>query len=235
MPQPARENRKQEDTQLPITDYQFPLENIGGVLILLGWVVSLRTEFPWQATAVSGLGLWFFISRLQRFEKRQDLAAIFVIGLQTICLLWLLVPASVQGWAIATGTQLTGSQNSPSALLSLAWFPYLILMVAVSDRLYRINKPDLALFGEQLALSFGALLTLLSLANPTLRSLNLLLSTITLLAVTQRRPIKVSLVYLTHIIGLLTFCSFIDRFFPSLSQEILGKHFVSCDGSRMDV
>lgn len=220
MPQPAIENRKQEDTQLPITDYQFPLENLGGVLILLGWVVSLRPEFPWQATAVSGLGLWFFISRLQRFEKRQDLAAIFVIGLQTIYLLWLLVPASVQGWAIATGTQLTGSQNSPSALLSLAWFPYLILMVAVSDRLYRINKPDLALFGEQLALSFGALLTLLSLANPTLRSLNLLLSTITLLAVTQRRPIKVSLVYLTHIIGLLTFCSFIDRFFPYLSQEI---------------
>jgi hypothetical protein len=210
--------------QQPETSTQSPplsWEKVGISLLCGGWLVSVGTTVPWQATAVSGLGLWFFFSRLQRFWLQIDLAAFLGIGLQTIWLVWRLVPASVQEWAIATGTQLTGSETVPWTLLSLVLFPYLVFIVGVSDWLHRAAKNDLAAFGEQLALSFGAVLSVISLVNPTLRSLNLLFSTVTLAVVAQRRlPTRVSLVYFTHLMGLLTLCSTIDRFFPNLYREV---------------
>ncbi len=192
----------------------------GGVLLFLGWLVSVDLAFPWQATAVSGLGLWFFSRRLQWYGVRTDLGAIFAIGLQTMWLVWRLVPSHLQEWAITTGTQLTSSQNTPWALLSVALFPYIIFMVMLTDWLYRRQKVELADFGEKLTLVFGTLLTLVSLVNPTLRSLNLLFSTITLFTVSQGRPTRMSLVYMTHITGVLTLCSIIDRLLPHLSQEM---------------
>ncbi|MFE1744314.1 DUF2157 domain-containing protein [Coleofasciculus sp. H7-2] len=210
------QQQPETSTQSP----QLPWEKVGGSLLCLGWLVSVATTVPWQATAVSGLGLWFFFSRLQRFWLQVDLAAFLGIGLQTIWLVWRLVPASVQEWAIATGTQLT-AETVPWVLLSLVLFPYVVFIVWVSNWLHQAAKTDLATFGEQLALSFGAVLSVISLVNPTLRSLNLLFSTVTLAIVTQRRlPTRVSLVYLTHLVGLLTLCSTIDRFFPNLYQEV---------------
>ncbi|MEH2259007.1 DUF2157 domain-containing protein [Nostoc sp.] len=194
-------------------------ERLGGVLLFLGWLVSV-VNYPWQAIAVSGLGLWFVGSRLQWFSLKQDFAAVFVIGLETILLGWRLVPNNLQKLVIATSTQLTNSQNEPWALLSIALFPYVILMVALTDSLYRSQKRELAKFGELLTLLFGTLLTTIAIVNPTLRSLNLLFSTATLAFVTQRRsPSSLPLVYLTHIIGVLTFCFTINWLFPSLSQQ----------------
>ncbi|MEH2415185.1 DUF2157 domain-containing protein [Nostoc sp.] len=194
-------------------------EKLGSILLFLGWLVSV-VSYPWQAIAVSGLGLWFMGSRLRRHSLKIDFAAVFIIGLQTIWLFWRLVPDNLQKWAIATGTQLTNSQNEPGALLGIALFPYVILMVALTDSLYRTEKRELAKFGELLTLLFGAFLTTIALINPTLRSLNLLFSTITLAFVTQRRsPSSLPLVYLTHIIGVLAFCSTINWLFPSLSQQ----------------
>ncbi|MHC5598947.1 MAG: glycosyltransferase family protein, partial [Nostoc sp.] len=194
-------------------------ERLGGILLFLGWLVSV-VDYPWQAIAVSGLGLWFVGNRLRRHSLKVDLAAVFVIGLQTICLGWRLVPDNLQKLAIATGTQLTNSQNEPGVLLSIALFPYVVLMVALTDSLYRRQKQELAKFGELLTLLFGAFLTTIALINPTLRSLNLLFSTTTLAFVTQRRsPSSLPLVYLTHIIGVLTFCSTINWLLPSLSQQ----------------
>jgi hypothetical protein len=167
------------------------------------------------------LGLWFLRRRLQLRGTPMDVAAIFVIGLETIWLGWLLVPSQLQQWAIATGTQLTHSQNAPWALLSVALFPYVVFMLALTDRLYRADKAQLANFGEQLTLVFGISLTGLSLLNPTLRSLNLLLSTITLGRVSQRRlPTRISLVYMTQIAGVLTLCSIIDRLLPNLNTQV---------------
>ncbi|MGB5960074.1 MAG: hypothetical protein WBG73_05390 [Coleofasciculaceae cyanobacterium] len=55
--------------------------------------------------------------------------------------------------------------------------------------------------------------------NPVLRSLNLILLTITLVAVTWRwLPTRKGLVYLTHVTGLLTFASIID-WHPKLNQS----------------
>ncbi|MEH2297388.1 DUF2157 domain-containing protein [Nostoc sp.] len=195
-------------------------EKLGGILLFLGWLVSV-IDYPWQAIAVSGLSLWYVGSSLRRYSLKVDFAAVFVIGLQTIWLFWRLVPDSLQKWAIAIGTQLTNSQNEPGALLGIALFPYVVLMVALTDKLHRTEKRELAKFGELLTLLFGAFLTTIALINPTLRSLNLLFSTITLAFVTQRRsPSSLPLIYLTHIIGVLTLCSTINWLLPNLSQQV---------------
>jgi hypothetical protein len=194
-------------------------ERFGAILLFLGWLVSV-VNYPWQAIAVSGLGLWFVGSRLWQYNLKTDLAAVFVIGLQAIWLGWRLVPDSLQKLAIAIATQLTNSQNEPWALLGVVLFPYIILIVALTDSFHRTEKRELATFGELLTLLFGTFLTTLALVNPTLRSLNLLFSTTTLAFVTQRRsPASLPLIYLTHVIGVLTFCSTINWLLPSLSQQ----------------
>ena len=195
-------------------------EATGGGLLLFGWLVSVSEKLPWQATAVSGLGLWFCGSRLRRFWRRRDLVAIFLIGLQGMVLLWRLIPSVLQKDAIAFFTQLTHSQSVPWALPSVGLFPYLIAMVVLIDWLYRASRLKLGCFGEQLVFCFGLLLTVVSLANPVLRSLNLVLSTLTLATVTFRwLPTRQGLVYLTHIGGLLTLTSIIDWLFPTLNYS----------------
>ncbi|MFW5779491.1 MAG: DUF2157 domain-containing protein [Coleofasciculus sp.] len=192
-------------------------DGIGGGLLLMGWLVSVGEDIPWQATAVSGLAMGFFAQRLQYSRRRRDLAAIFIIGLQTLFLLWRLIPAAVREDVIAFLSQHVGS--NVEALWGVALFPYLILWVGLTDWLYRKSNPKLARFGEGLTFGLGVMLTVISTLNPTARSLNLLLSTITLAIVTHRRPpLRVPLVYLTHIAGLLTLCSFIDGWFPTLSE-----------------
>ncbi|MBW4621797.1 MAG: hypothetical protein KME17_20830 [Cyanosarcina radialis HA8281-LM2] len=195
-------------------------ESIGGILLLLGWSVSVGTV-PWQATGVSLLSLWFFHSRLQRWWQKADLAVLLAIGLQTVWLVWRLLPTSTQEWAIATGTHLTGTQSTPWALLSLVLFPYVILIMAVSEWLDRASKPQLANFADRLALGLGTTLTAIALVNPTVRSLDLLLSFVTLAIVSFRRsPIGINLVYLSHIVGLLALASGINLFFPDLRREV---------------
>jgi hypothetical protein len=197
-------------------------EQIGGGLLFVGWLVSVNTE-PQQALAVSGLGLWWLIERLWRFWRRADLAAISIAGLQTLWLAWRLVPPALQQSLVATATQLFGIPKSDSpALLSLALFPYLLFTVWLTDWLHRQverrgSPLQLAKFGELLALAFGSFLTFLSLPYPSLRTLNLLASALTLATVTRRRtPTRVLLVYFTHISALLTLSSAINWIWPSL-------------------
>jgi len=217
-----QERQETEVISPPASPAPLLWEKLGGILLILGWLVSV-IPYPWQAIAVSGLGLWFVGSRLQRYSLKPDLAAIFVIGLQTIWLGWRLVPTGLQQWAIATGTylNLTNVQNEPGALLAVALFPYVILMVVLNESLYRTNKRELAKFGELLTLLLGTFLTTIALVTPALRSLNLLFSTITLAVVTKRRSPSppLPLIYLTHIMWVLTFCSIIDWLVPTLSQQ----------------
>ncbi len=195
-------------------------EKLGGSLLLLGWLVAVTTQ-PVQATIVSGLSLWFFSRRLQKYNLKLDFLAIFLIGLQTIWLSWRLVPNELQTLVISTATTLTNCQNEPGALLSIGLFPYLILMLWITEKIHHQENKDLANFGEQLTLLLGILLTIISLINPTLRTINLLLSTITLSTFIQRRATFYSpLIYLTHSMGVLTLISSINWFLPSLNQEI---------------
>jgi hypothetical protein len=213
----------------PPPPIQFPWQSIGSVLLFLGWLVSVIPH-PWQAFCVSALSLWFFGTRLQRYTLKLDFTAIFLIGLQALWLGWRLIPFELQKSIVTTATQLTNSQNETWALLSISLFPYIIVMVVLTDRLHRRGKRELAKFGETLILSFGACLTTIALVNPTLRSLNLLLDTITLAIVTYRENQREqgenftasypTLIYLTHITGVITLFSWVHLIFPSLTNQI---------------
>lgn len=195
---------------------------IAGVIILFfSWSITIEQSVYWQALLVNGLGLWFFIHRLQLYWQPKDLGMIFLTGLPCLLTLWELVPPPWQGNIVNPLLELTASQASPGVLLSVSLFPYLIFFTGLSDWLYSQDKLKVAKFGDLLCLFLAIALTLISCLNPHLRSLNLILSTITLGIITQRRQtLKNYLVYLTHFIGLFAFISIIDSFFPNLSQQV---------------
>jgi hypothetical protein len=197
---------------------QINWELLGGGLIFLGWFVSVY-EFPGQALAVSGIDLWFFDSRLKRFWRKFDLAAFLLIGFQAIFLFWRLVPVNIQQSLVNTALQLANAESHSYTLLGVVLFPYVIFIVGVTNWLDKRQKLDLVWFGEGIALVLGLILTLISLLNPLLRSLNLLASTLTLAFVTHKRP-RTALVYLTHISGLLTITSTINYLLPKINVNI---------------
>ncbi len=217
--QQARENSS-------VTGSFVPYQLAGCILLFFGWLVSVAS-YPWQAIGVSGLSLWFFYSRLQRYNLKVDFAAIFFIGLQTMWLGWCLVPFELQKWMMATATKLTQAQNQSWALASVALFPYALLIVKLTQKLRRVGKEELARFGEKLTCGFIFVLTAIALVNPLLRSLCLFFSTATLATITHDRSLKTAakqgesssvLIYLTHITGILTFCSLVDWLFPNLPR-----------------
>ena len=193
---------------------------IGISLLLIGWLVSVDNH-PWQAFILSFIGLLLLAENLQKSWRRIDLSAIFVIGLQTSWLGWRLIPIPTRQFLVATTTKIFNAQDSPESLLGLAWFPYLILMVWMTDWIYRRQQVNLGKFGEKICLGFGVFLNILCWQNPLVIFLNLLASTITLaIFVYRRQPTRVSLVYLTHITGLLSLFSGINYLLPDLTVEI---------------
>ncbi|WP_427159769.1 DUF2157 domain-containing protein [Aliinostoc sp. HNIBRCY26] len=218
--QGSRGAGEHEENRAPVIKLDAIWARLGEILLFLGWLVAVFNH-PAQAIAVSGLALWVVTARLYRYSLHIDLFLLFVIGLQAIWLGWRLVPSGLQQLAITVGTQLTQSQNEPWALLSVVLFPYLVFMVVVTETLNTAQKRDLAKFSEFLSLVFGACLTAIATVNPTLRSLNFLCSTITLAVVSKRRsPVPVPLVYLTHTMGMLTFCSVINWLLPNLALHL---------------
>jgi hypothetical protein len=205
-------------------------DRLGGSLLFLGWLLSVAT-IPWQALMVSGLAVLVFAQRVLRTWSRGDLTAMLVIGLQMFWLGWRMVPDGQQQAVVAWATGLTGTEAMPIALLGIALFPYLVLLLAVFDGLIQIRRRELAQFDGWLALMFGAMLMMLSLPSPVLRTLNFGFSTLALGVVTgrqQRRNLGAerqrhlsidtmrSLADLTHLGGLLTLFSTIDWLQPGL-------------------
>jgi hypothetical protein len=205
------------------------LEAVGLVLLFIGGIVAGIVWFPkvqwypWQAIAICGLALHLFRARLQTYWRKLDLLAIFLIGLKTLFLLKELIPISLRENVLTLSETITKVEFFPESIYSVTLFPYLILFVGIASWLYRQEKPQLALFGEWLSLCFGIFLTLLSWYNPVWRSLNLLLSTCTLSYVAEtRQPLRIGLIYFTHLLGLITVISIIDWCFSPLSRKIWG-------------
>jgi hypothetical protein len=213
-----------------------PWEMVGLVLVFGGWGLTVAT-LPWQAVGVSILAMLLLGRRLLHTWSRADLAVLLLIGLQMIWLGWDMVPDVGQQYASDLGERLVGSQGQPWAALSLVMFPYVMVIVALSDWLARHWQRDLAQFSGWLALGLGIGLAGLGTLNPTLRFLNLLASTILLAIVTRRRwrqwgtrslpgtpnasrtqPVKriQHLATLTHVVALLTVAAFISRLLPAL-------------------
>ena len=190
---------------------------IGISLLLLGWLVSLDAQ-PWQALIINIISLLLLAENLQKSWRPIQLSAIFLIGLQTTRLGWRLIPITTRQNLVETTIQIFNTQNSPQSLLSLAWFPYLILMVWVTNWIYHRQQINLSKFSEKICLGFGVFLNILSWQNPLTIFLNLLASTITLtIFITGRQATRINLIYLTHITGLLSIFSGINYFLPDLS------------------
>jgi hypothetical protein len=100
-------------------------------------------------------------------------------------------------------------------------------MLVLINYLNSQSKQELAEFGEKLTFIFGVLLTLVSLASPIVRSLNLLFSTVTLVTISKQYPSRVGLAYITQITGVLTFCSIINVLDPYLSIQIWASILVA--------
>ncbi|MCY7393383.1 MAG: hypothetical protein LH647_18375, partial [Leptolyngbyaceae cyanobacterium CAN_BIN12] len=190
----------------------------GAGLLVVGWLVAVPVIPPWQAIAVSGLALWLLGDRLRRIGSPIDLVTGFLVGLQACWLGWRVVPAALQTSILAFFTQFAGTNGMPFALLGLGLFPYVLLTVGLAFRLKQGQRDELARYAEFLALGLGSALTVISLDNAWVRSLNLLLSAITLIIVTAKRvQPSPPLIYLTHGIILAAIASGIDWGFPTLS------------------
>ncbi|AKG20816.1 DUF2157 domain-containing protein [Calothrix sp. 336/3] len=215
--------QKQQTTETPSPlSFAFPWELLGATLLFIGWLVSVISQ-PWQAFAVSGLGLYYLYQRLELHSRRRDFLGFFIVGLQMMFLAWRLVPPPWQVSILTTATRLT---QSPSiALLSIALFPYVIAIALFTEKLYLHEKRQLGKFSQQVNLAFGVCLTAISLLNPCVRSLNLLLSTLTLFTIYRRRSGN-RLIYLIHTTAILTIFSLIDWRFPNLENHLWASIFV---------
>jgi hypothetical protein len=215
-----------------------PWARIGSLLLLAGWGVSVLATPPWQAIAISGLALWLLVDRLRMVGRSSLLLLLFIVGLQAYMLIWRLFPVAVQQAVIATMQQVVGNAAMPDVLLALAGFPYLWLTLALASWLRRqgsrpIAEPiaetiaetpspanfRLAQQAETIAFILGLAMAILSLLNPGVRSLYLVLATGTLLwLVYQRTSAAAAQIYLTHLAGLIAIISSVDWQLPNLSQ-----------------
>ncbi len=191
---------------------------VGVGLLLLGWLMAVMVVPPWQAIAISGLALWLLADYLWRSGQVDYLTAGFLVGLQACWLCWRVLPPIWQESIIAAGTRMAGTRTMPIALLSVWFFPYLLLTLVLALRLRHWQRPVLARQAELLSLGLGIVLTAISLGNPLLRWVNLVLSTLTLIVfISQRRQAIAPLIYLTHGTGLAAIAAGIDQFLPNLS------------------
>ena len=200
------------------------------ILFIFTWVISwqmgLRESalFFWQNVAISGLIIQLFYQRLTLYWQKRDLTAIFLLGLQTLYLSKELIPDSFRDRALDLSVEVSNSAYFPESVLGVSLFPYLILFIFIASWLYRQQKKQLGLWAEYLTLFLGVVFTCLSWTNPTWRSLNLGLSTLTLGYVTYiRLPIRSSLVYVTHLLGLITAINAIAVIFPNLNTSWWGS------------
>jgi hypothetical protein len=194
---------------------------LGSALLIVGWAIVVSVIPPWQAIAITGLGLWLLGDSLRRTGEPSYLTAGFFVGFQGVWLLWRVIPPLWQQSIVRFCISLAGTKGMTSALSGIGFFPYVLATVWFAFRLRQWQRPALALQAEQLALVSGSFLTLISLANPTVRSLNLALSTLTLaiLLLSRSQP-GAWLIYLTHTAALSTLISTLHRFFPTLNLHL---------------
>lgn len=196
-------------------------KGIGAGFMLLGWLLSVTTLPPWQAIAISGLGIGLLADRLKRLARLSDVTLIGLIGLQILYLVWNTFPAEGRQQLIRIAIQLAGSEGMPEAAIGVVVFPYIWLWLGLARQFRQWQQPALAAHTELLTFILGLGLTVLGANNPLARSLTLLLSTVTLLLWMRRHPsIEPPLVYITHLTTLATLGSVIDLAFPDLSLRV---------------
>jgi hypothetical protein len=151
----------------------------GGVLLVLGWAVSLLHDPQpvqgldplWQTLAVSGLALAVVLEQLWRTRSLLFLLTAWAIGLQTYALLRVLVPLDLRHTLIHDLMQWAGLRSGTWELLGVGFFPYLVLTVLMAGYWRRQQEPLLAQGSDQLAWGWGLLLAIPSSFNPLVRAI----------------------------------------------------------------
>ncbi|HHP7231201.1 MAG TPA: hypothetical protein ACFCUY_10120 [Xenococcaceae cyanobacterium] len=236
----ARKNRITLSNELSeliavTNDFLNNIFSVISLIILTGtWLLSVVAGllnsplYFWQTVGISALVIHLFSQKLTLYWRKRDLTAIFLIGLQTLYISQELIPVNLRTSALNLAVKISQTQYFPESVLGVTLFPYLILFVLVATWLYRRQKLQLATYAEFLTLLLGIALTSLSLVNPLWRSLNLLFSTATLAYVVSiRQPLRINLVYLTHLLGLVTMINAIAVIFPNLSQAVWSSIFTA--------
>jgi hypothetical protein len=211
---------------------------LGWAGLLLGWAVTVG-ENPAQAIAVSGLGLWLLGDRISRARPLNDgepdrqptpnltWITLLLVGLQTYALLWRLWPLELRQSLVAGLVGTWGSTGMPLALLALAGFPYLWLLLGLA-RWQRRNS-DLARLTKAIAIGFGGLLLLLGWFNPTVRAIALTLGALTLTTLTltanpgRQTRLAQFWPYLSHLLILAALFAWIEARFSGLEPLTWAK------------
>ncbi len=181
---------------------------ISGIILLMSWVTAVE-ELPWQAVAVSGLGLHLVVQSLRLTWKRRDLLFLLFIGVQLPVLLWQCLPDPVQTSISDTLVDLM-QVDLAFTLLGVAYLPYVALAVGAGYWLKRRQHQHLTPVADWFAIGFGLLLSLISLFDPLTLAINLIVSTWLLGIITQRQTIAYRFgIYVTQIVGVLAIISLV--------------------------
>ncbi|MEA5536341.1 hypothetical protein [Crocosphaera sp. XPORK-15E] len=216
--------RKQPRVKQSLTPF---LEVIGIILLFCGWLAGIKESWPWQATIVTGLGIHFFSQRLRRDWRRRDLFAIFMIGLQGLFLLDRLWPLVLRQQMLEWAAHVSNTVEFVSSIYSIIFFPYIVIFAIFTQWIYRQSQPKVGQFGDYLILIMTIVLSGIAFVNPLWRSLDLLLSTATLIYLSRNpSPIRFILIYITNICGILGICAFIYWRFPGLSTTQWSQVFL---------
>ncbi|BAZ43974.1 hypothetical protein NIES4102_09770 [Chondrocystis sp. NIES-4102] len=230
------EFKKPRSTALTLAQTQIikqVLQFISIATLIIAWIISLRgailqsTWFYWQTLVINILVISLFTQRLTLNWQKRDLSIIFLWGLQTLYLTKELIPLAWRTEVLDLVTKISKTTYLPESIFGVTLFPYIILYILIASWLIRRQKTTLAIYTEYITLLLGITLTYLSSYNPIWLLLNLFLSTATLAYITWiRYPIRVPLIYITHLLGIITLTKTIALYFPNLNQSTWGSIFL---------
>jgi hypothetical protein len=189
----------------------------GLALLLIGWMISLPAQIPWQALLVGGLGLWLLGDRLLRYRNSSDLIGIFVVGLASFSTLVRLTPPAWREAYVATWINWVGSQGMPEALWGIGLFPYLWGCIGLTFYLRRAQQHPLVRLAYILSGILGICAVGVSTSNPGVRSLSLWLALLTVGMALRQHSSRPMGVYVTHLLGLAAVFSTVNAIAPALT------------------
>lgn len=219
-----------------------PLEQVGLVLGVEGWLVSNRrikrkikffapllgfslmaiainativAELPWQAILILSLGIQRCFDYLKVYWQKRYLLAIMGLGLLQFFLLPKLLPLVWRENLVTWWIGLTATQTFRLGNQTITILFYLWIVMGLIDWLYRRRKDKIALLGERISLGIGLSATIVSLLHPVTRFLHLTIASVTLIVWSYwRRDRKPTRIYMAQIVAIITLVATIDWQFP---------------------
>jgi hypothetical protein len=198
---------------------------IATILFISAWLIAMAQwsqKFPigssWQPFGVSLLILVWLGQRLQLRQRRIDLIALFIVGLQAYAISFSLGTdflVNLAKWNIWAQLQSFFGENAPWAL-TLVVMPYLLAWIGIWSWLLRKKAAELASTSLNLILITGLISNICSLPNQLGLLLNLLISTLALIYISGYQPGNpTASIYTAHGYGWLTVSAALQYAFPT--------------------